>query len=102
MNPDSKVFVAGAQGLVGSAISRNLEAKNYRHIYWVRKKNCDLRDRKQVDDYFKMEVLGECEIGESSICYFRCSGLNTHQCPKEYFLWSSNSSYHRSLRQSVK
>ena len=52
MNPDSKVFVAGAQGLVGSAIVRNLEKKNYDKIYWVRKKNCDLRNRVQVDQYF--------------------------------------------------
>ena len=29
MNPDSKVFVAGSQGLVGSAIVRNLKEKNY-------------------------------------------------------------------------
>ena len=52
MNPDSKVFVAGHNGLVGSAIIRNLEAKNHNNIYWVRKKNCDLRDRSQVDAYF--------------------------------------------------
>ena len=32
MNPDSSVFVAGSQGLVGSAIVRNLEAKNYNKI----------------------------------------------------------------------
>ena len=32
MNPESKVFVAGAQGLVGSAIVRNLENKNYTNI----------------------------------------------------------------------
>ena len=52
MNPDSSVFVAGSQGLVGSAIVRNLEKKNYNKIYWVRKKNCDLRNRIQVDQYF--------------------------------------------------
>ena len=53
MNPDSKVFVAGAQGLVGSAIVRNLEAKYYNNIFWVRRENCDLRDRSQVDAYFR-------------------------------------------------
>ena len=52
MNLDSSVFVAGSQGLVGSAIVRNLEKKNYNKIYWVRKKNCDLRNRVQVDQYF--------------------------------------------------
>ena len=52
MNPDSKVFVAGAQGLVGSAIKRNLEDKHHSQVYWIRRKNCDLRNRIQVDQYF--------------------------------------------------
>ena len=53
MNPDSKVFVAGAQGLVGSAIKRNLENKHhYNQVYWIRRNNCDLRNRIHVDQYF--------------------------------------------------
>ena len=53
MDSDSKVFIAGSQGMVGSAIRRNLESKNYNQIYWVRRKNCDLRNRGQVDQYFE-------------------------------------------------
>ena len=52
MDNDSKVFIAGSQGMVGSAIRRNLEEKNYSSIYWVRRKNCDLRNRVHVDQYF--------------------------------------------------
>ena len=52
MNPDSKVFVAGHAGLVGSAIKRKLESDNYNNIYWGRRKNCDLRNRVQVEEYF--------------------------------------------------
>ena len=53
MNPDSRVFVAGARGLVGSAIRRYLEDnKHYNHVYWIRRKNCDLRNRVHVEQYF--------------------------------------------------
>ncbi len=53
MDSNSRVFIAGAQGMVGSAIKRNLESKHYNEIYWVRRKNCDLRNRLEVNAYFK-------------------------------------------------
>ena len=53
MDSNSKVFVAGHKGLVGSAIVRYLEKKSYKDIYWVRKENCDLRDKLKVDAYFE-------------------------------------------------
>ena len=53
MDNNSKVFVAGHKGLVGSAIVRHLEKKSYKNIYWVRKENCDLRDKVKVDAYFE-------------------------------------------------
>ena len=52
MDSNSKVFVAGHKGLVGSAIIRNLEKRSYKDIYWARKENCDLRDKSKVDAYF--------------------------------------------------
>ena len=53
MDSNSKVFVAGHKGLVGSAIIRNLKDKNYENVYWVGREICDLRDRSQVDHYFE-------------------------------------------------
>ena len=52
MDNDSKIFVAGSNGLVGSAIKKKLEEYNYNNVYWVRRENCDLRNRVQVDQYF--------------------------------------------------
>ena len=42
MNKDSKIYVAGHRGLVGSAIVRNLEAKGYTNIVYRTHKELDL------------------------------------------------------------
>jgi len=52
MDSESKIFVAGHRGLVGSAIVRNLEEKGFENVYWVAKDVCDLRDKNQVQQYF--------------------------------------------------
>lgn len=55
MEKDSKVFVAGHRGLVGSAILRRLEAEGYRHILRRSRAELDLTDRAAVARFFAAE-----------------------------------------------
>lgn len=51
----SKIFVAGHNGLVGSAIVRTLQNNNYQNIITKTSKELDLRDQQAVDCFFAME-----------------------------------------------
>ncbi len=55
MNKDSKIFVAGHKGLVGSALLRTLENYGYKNIVTKSKENLDLRDKNQVKDFLEFE-----------------------------------------------
>jgi len=46
---NSKIFVAGHNGMVGSAIIRNLESTGYTNISTTPKNKCDLRNQKDVE-----------------------------------------------------
>jgi len=54
MDSDSKIFVAGNRGLVGSAIVRNLISKGYKNIYSAPRTHFDLRDQNDVEKYFEV------------------------------------------------
>jgi len=55
MNKDSKIYVAGHRGMVGSAILRKLQKEGYSNIITKTSKELDLRIQKDVDDFFKLE-----------------------------------------------
>jgi GDP-L-fucose synthase len=55
MNNDSKIYVAGHRGLVGSAIVRRLEEKGYTNLVYRTSKELDLRDKNAVDSFFAEE-----------------------------------------------
>ena len=52
MNVESKVYVAGNTGLVGSAIVRMLHMKGYTNILSTPSNHWDLRDQSDVDRFF--------------------------------------------------
>lgn len=55
MDKNSKIYVAGHRGLVGSAIVRGLEAKGYKNIIGRTHKELDLMDSSAVEEFFELE-----------------------------------------------
>ena len=52
MNLDSKIFVAGHKGLVGSSIVRSLKNNGYANLIFASKKDLDLRNDSMTLDFF--------------------------------------------------
>ncbi len=55
MELNSKIYIAGHRGMVGSAIMRNLVAKGYTNIVTKTSAELDLRNTQQVADFFSTE-----------------------------------------------
>lgn len=53
MEKNSKIYVAGHRGLVGSSLVRNLNKLGYTNIQYLDKSILDLRDQKSVTEYFE-------------------------------------------------
>jgi GDP-L-fucose synthase len=53
INKLSKIFVAGHNGMVGSAIVRALQLKEYKNILVVNRKDLDLLNQKQTFDFLE-------------------------------------------------
>jgi GDP-L-fucose synthase len=52
MDKQSKIFVTGHAGLVGSAIVRNLKANGYENLVYASKQELDLRNQQMVEQWF--------------------------------------------------
>lgn len=55
MNLDSKIFVAGHRGMVGSSIVRRLQELGYKNIITKSRKEVDLTNQFQVNQFFHFE-----------------------------------------------
>lgn len=53
----SKIFIAGHKGMVGSAIWRRLESCGYNNLLGKSSKALDLRDQAAVAEFFKTEAI---------------------------------------------
>ncbi len=55
MDRDSKIYIAGHRGMVGSAIVRRLEAEGFTNLVMRTRTELDLRNQKAVDTFFASE-----------------------------------------------
>lgn len=55
MHKDNKIYVAGHNGMVGSAIVRKLLSEGYNNLVVKTSKELDLRNQAEVVDFFKAE-----------------------------------------------
>ena len=68
MKSDSKIFIAGRRGLVGSAIERRFRDAGYNQIIGFGSKELDLRNQASVYEYFEREkpeyvILAAAKVG---------------------------------------
>ena len=53
----AKIYIAGHNGMVGSAILKKLKEKGYKNLIYVNKSKLDLRNQKQTYNFLKKKNL---------------------------------------------
>ena len=67
MDKQDKIYVAGHNGMVGGAIVRKLKEQGFENIIGKKSNELDLRDQKEVNNFFATEKQVQC-LGENSAC----------------------------------
>ena len=101
INKKLKIFVAGHNGLIGSAIIRKLKKLNYKNIYTQSKKDLDLRDQNKVLKYF-LKVKPDAVI----LAAAKVGGIEINNTRRGEFIYDNlsiqNSVIHTSYLTGVK
>jgi len=84
MNTESKIYVAGHRGMVGSAIVRKLNTEGFNNIIFRTSKELDLRNQNAVNVFFEAEkpdvvVLAAAKVG----------GINANTVYRAEFLYDN-------------
>ena len=68
INKNSKIYIAGHSGMVGSACVRLFKLRGYNNLILKTSKELDLRDQKNVFDFFENErpqvvIIAAAKVG---------------------------------------
>ena len=57
MNKNDRIFIAGHNGMVGSAFYRELERQGYNNLVTINRKKLDLKNYKKCQNFFKKKKI---------------------------------------------
>ena len=101
MEKNSKIYVAGHRGLVGSAIVRKLQSEGYQNLILRTSAQVDLRDQQAVKDFFEEETPEYVFMAAAKV-----GGINANNTYPAEFLYDNlciqNNVIHQSYRNQVK
>lgn len=84
MNKDSRIYIAGHKGMVGSAIVRLLESQSYHKLIFRTSKELDLRDQFQVGEFYKVEKPEYVIVAAAKV-----GGINANNIYRAEFLYDN-------------
>ena len=84
VNKDSKIFLAGHKGMVGSAIFNHLKKKKYKKIITIDKKKLNLLNQNQTENYIK-KIKPDCVL----IAAARVGGILANNNYKANFIYEN-------------
>jgi len=79
-----RIFVAGHNGLVGSAVLRRLKKLNYKNIIVAEKKKLNLLDQKKVFNFIKKN-----KVKSIIICAAKVGGIKANNLYKANFIYEN-------------
>ncbi|RDU65479.1 GDP-L-fucose synthase [Helicobacter sp. MIT 14-3879] len=97
MNLDSKIFVAGHRGLVGSSIVEILNIKGYNNIIFKTHSELDLKDNFKVEDFFRKE-----NIEYVFLCAAKVGGILANNTYRADFIYENLSIQNNVIYNSYK
>ena len=101
MTKNSTIFIAGARGMVGSAIVRALKKDGYNNLLTPNREELDLTRQRDVEDFFKsnnIEIVIDCAA--------KVGGIHSNNLYRADFIYSNlqiqNNVIHSSYKNDIK
>ncbi|MEM5565639.1 GDP-L-fucose synthase [Psychroserpens sp. AS72] len=101
MNKESKIYIAGHRGLVGSALLENLKQKGYHNIITRTHKELDLTNQNEVSEFFSSETPDYVFLAAAKV-----GGIIANNVYRADFIYANlmiqNNVIHQSYKHGVK